>query len=58
MNLGFTNCISLGEGMNLPLLKIYALSSDKVLGVVAALDCYIERTSISREKKSGFSVIV
>ena len=51
MNLGFTNCISLGEGVN-------QISSDKVLGVVAALDCYIERTSISREKKSGFSVIV
>ena len=39
MNLGFTSCISLGEGANLPpSLKIYAFPSDKTLRVVAALE--------------------
>ena len=40
-----------------PSLKIYAFPSDKALCVVVALDCYIERTSTWREKKSSFSII-
>ena len=40
-----------------PSLKIYAFPSDKALCVVAALDYYIERSSIWREKKSNFSII-
>ena len=39
MNLGFSSCVSLGEGANLPpSLKIYAFPSDKTLRVVAALE--------------------
>ena len=33
-----------------PSLKIYALLSDKALCAVATLDCYIERTTVWREK--------
>ena len=32
------------------MLKIYAFPSDKALCAIAALDCYIERSSIWREK--------
>ena len=45
------------RGESPPSLKIYAFPSDKALCVVAALDCYIERSSIWREKKSNFSII-
>ena len=38
------------RGESLPSLKIYAFPSNTVLCVVAALDCYIERSSIWREK--------
>ena len=39
-------------------LKIYAFSSEKALCEVAALDCYIERTSIWREKIQAFQSLV
>ena len=38
------------KGESPPSLKLYAFPSDKALCVVAALDCYIERSSIWREK--------
>ena len=39
-------------------LKIYAFPSDKALCVVAALDCYIERSSIWREKNQTSQLLV
>ena len=44
-----------------PLLKIYVFQSDKsdkVLYTVAALDCYIEKTSIWRKQKPSFTLLV
>ena len=41
-----------------PSLKIYAFPSDKALCVVAALDCYIERSSIWREKNQTSQLLV
>ena len=38
------------KGESPPSLEIYSFPSDKALYVVATLDCYIERTSIWREK--------
>ena len=46
------------RGESPPLLKIYAFSSDKALYVVTALDCYIERTSIWREKNRTSQLLV
>ena len=40
-----------------PSLKIYAFPSNKALCVVAALDCYIERTSICRASQSLVSFL-
>ena len=39
-------------------LKIYAFPSDKALCVVAAFDCYIEKTSIRREKDEASQLLV
>ena len=45
------------KGESPPSLKIYAFPSDKALCVVAALDCYIERTSIWREKNQNSQLL-
>ena len=54
MNLGFTSCINFWRTS----LKIYAFPSDKALFVVADLNCYIERTSIWREKNQVSQLLV
>ena len=41
------------KGESPPSLKIYAFPSDRALCVVAALDCYIEGTSIWRENQAS-----
>ena len=41
-----------------PSLKIYAFPSDKALGVVAALDCYLERSSMWREENQISQLLV
>ena len=46
------------RGESLISLKIYAFPSHKALCVVAALDCYIERTSIWREKNRSSQLLV
>ena len=46
------------KGESPPSLKIYAFPSDKALCVVAALDCYIERSSIWREKNQTSQLLV
>ena len=50
-------CKSWRRGESPPSLKIYSFPSDKALCVVAALDCYIERSSVWREKKSNLTII-
>ena len=40
------------------MLKIYAFPSDKALCAIAALDCYIERSSIWREKNQTSQLLV
>ena len=40
------------RGKYSPSLKLYAFPSDKILRVIADLDCYIERTAIWRAKTS------
>ena len=54
MNLGFTSCINVWRTS----LKIYAFPSDKALFVLADLNCYIERTSIWREKNQVSQLLV
>ena len=49
---------SWSRGEPLPLLKISASSSDKALCVVAALDCYTERTLIWRAKNQACQLLV
>ena len=39
-------------------LKIYAFPSDKALCLVAALDCYVERSSFWREKNQTCQLLV
>ena len=39
-------------------LKISVFPSDKALCVAAALDCYIEKTSIRREKNEASQLLV
>ena len=46
------------KGESPPSLKIYTFPSDKVLCVAAASDCYIERTSIWREKNRASQLLV
>ena len=67
MNLGLISCVfdklrkSGRRSESSPLLKIYVFQSDKsdkVLYTVAALDCYIERTSIWRKQKPSFTLLV
>ena len=49
---------SWGRGESPPSLKKYAFPSDKALCVVATLDCYIDRTSIWREKNQASKSLV
>ena len=46
------------RGESPPSLKIYAFPSDKALCVVAALDCYIERSLIWNEKDQASQLLV
>ena len=46
------------KGESPPSLKIYAFPLDKALCVVAALDCYIERSSIGREENQTSQLLV
>ena len=46
------------KGESPPSLKIYAFPLDKALCVVAALDCYIERSSIWREENQTSQLLV
>ena len=41
-----------------PKLEIYVFPSGKALSVAAALEHYIDRTAIWRERKSNFSIII
>ena len=49
---------SWSRGQSLLSLKIYAFPSDKALCLVAALDCYIERSSFWREKNQTCQLLV
>ena len=49
---------SWSSGQSLLSLKIYAFPSDKALCLVAALDCYIERSSFWREKNQTCQLLV
>ena len=40
-------------GESLPLLESFVFPLDKALCVVAALDCYVERTSVPREENQA-----
>ena len=46
------------KGQSPPLLKIYVFLSDKALCAVAALDCYIERSSIWWEENQTSQLLV
>ena len=46
------------RGESPPLLKIHAFPSDKALYMVSALEWYIERTSIWREKNKASQLLV